>query len=875
MIESAAASVTYLFSDIEGSTRLWEADPGRAAQTVAWHDEISRTAVQHHRGAVVKTTGDGVHAVFDDPADAIAAVIDLQLALAEPSTERAPLNVRCGLHLGVDQRRDNDFYGPAVNRAARIMSAAHGGQVLLSQAVAERVTGRLPQSVVLRDLGSVRLRDLGSPEHVFQIVHPALRKDFPPLRSMASTPNNLAQQLNSFVGRDHEMEQVRQLLANSRLLTLLGMGGLGKSRLSMQVAAIVLEDYPDGVWFVELAALSDPHLVPQAVASVLGVKEDPGGTVLGALVHYVRDKKLLIVLDNCEHLVHECAELAKRLLQAGPQVRMLASSRDSLRVAGETVFHVTPLPAPSADLQPSPDALLRLESVRLFVDRASAVQPSFRLTEKNAPAVAEICRRLDGIPLAVELAAARMRAIPVETIAARLQDRFKLLTTNDRTVLPRQQTLRALIDWSYDFLPTAEQTLFQRLSVFAGSWALEAAESVCVGGGIGGGEVLDVLTGLVDKSLVSLDAEGSRYRMLETVRQYAVERLGNAEDAAATRSRHLAWCLAFVERAADGLVGPEASHWLAQLDDERENLLAAHRWCDHAQDGPALGVRLMHELKLYWCQRGMLSLGHRTTFEALSRVRADERTVARCTALSDVGQFCSLMGRHREAQRFLEESLAIARELGDRNRIAAALQSLGNASQAVGDLERARQLFDEAVERAREVGIPRQIAAALVCAGQLMRQQLQFDEAEKFYREAIDIAGGLGDRESVAVGWLNLAMVAIERQHALDARPLLKSAADAAIATRSQSLGQAVLDVMSGYCAANGLNDDGARFFGAAEAQADRSGLKRDSADAAFLMPRIEQGRASLGVDTFAAAQAEGAGWSYDEALQRAIKGLS
>jgi tetratricopeptide (TPR) repeat protein len=233
------------------------------------------------------------------------------------------------------------------------------------------------------------------------------------------------------------------------------------------------------------------------------------------------------------------------------------------------------------------------------------------------------------------------------------------------------------------------------------------------------------------------------------------------------------------------------------------------------------------------------------------------------------------MGRHHEAQRFLEESLAIARELGDRNRIAAALQSLGNASQAVGDLERARQLFDEAVERAREVGIPRQIAAALVCAGQLMRQQLQFDGAEAFYREAIDIAGGLGDRESVAVGWLNLAMVAIERRYTLDARPLLKSAADAAIATRSQSLGQAVLDVMSGYCAANGLNDDGARFFGAAEAQADRSGLKRDSADAAFLMPRIEQGRALLGVDTFAAAQAEGARWSYEEALQRAIKGLS
>ena len=313
---------------------------------MAWHDEISRSAVQRHRGTVVKTTGDGVHAVFDDPADAVAAVVDLQLALAEPSAERASLNVRCGLHLGADQRRDNDFYGPAVNRAARIMSAAHGGQVLASRAVADRVTGRLPPEVVLRDLGSVRLRDLGSPEHVFQVIHPALRKDFPPLRSMASTPNNLPEQLNSFVGRDRDMVQVQQMLANSRLLTLLGMGGMGKSRLSVQVAAVVLDNYPDGVWFVELAALSDPQLVPQAVASVLGVKEEPGGTVTEALTQFVRDKQLLIVLDNCEHVVQACAELAKRLLEAGPKVKVLASSRDSLRIAGEIVFPVAPLPAP-------------------------------------------------------------------------------------------------------------------------------------------------------------------------------------------------------------------------------------------------------------------------------------------------------------------------------------------------------------------------------------------------------------------------------------------------------------------------------------------------------------------------------------------------
>ncbi len=281
----------------------------------------------------------------------------------------------------------------------------------------------------MRDLGAVRLRDLGSAEQLYQLVHPQLRTEFPALRSMASTPNNLAQQLNSFVGRDREMEQVRHLLANSRLLTLLGMGGLGKSRLSMQVAAIVLEDYPDGVWFVELAALVDPQMVPQATASVLGVKEEPGGTVLDALTRFVRDRKLLIVLDNCEHVVHACAELAKRLLQAGPQVRVLASSSDALRIAGEAVFQVTPLPRPGPGRITPSNALLANDAVRLFVDRATAVQPAFRLTGKAAAAVAEICRRLDGIPLALELAAARTRAMPIEVIAARLQDRFKLLVT--------------------------------------------------------------------------------------------------------------------------------------------------------------------------------------------------------------------------------------------------------------------------------------------------------------------------------------------------------------------------------------------------------------------------------------------------------------
>jgi len=873
MIESTAATVTYLFSDIEGSTRLWESDTALAARTLAWHDALSRTVVGRHRGTVVKMTGDGMHAAFDDPVDALAAAVDLQLSLGEPAADRAPLSVRCGLHLGADQRRDNDFFGPAVNRAARIMGAAHGGQILVSGAVSERVSGRLPPEVGLRELGAVRLRDLGSAERLCQIVHPRLRSEFPPLRSMASTPNNLAEQLNSFVGRDREMEQVRQLLAASRLLTLLGMGGLGKSRLSMQVAAIVLDDYPDGVWFVELAALSDPQLVPQATASVLGVKEEPGATVLQALVRFVRDRKLLIVLDNCEHLVQACAELAKRLLQAGPQVRVLASSRDALRIAGETVFQVAPLPSPAQDEQ-TVDALLANDAVRLFVDRATAVQPAFRLTAKSAAAVAEICRRLDGIPLALELAAARTRAMPIEAIAARLDERFRLLTTSDRTVLPRQQTLRALIDWSYDLLPPGEQRLFQRLSVFAGGWALEAAEAVTAGAPIEPGQVLDLLANLVEKSLVMLEVENGRYRMLDTVRHYAAERLAASDDETATRSRHLAWCLALAEQARAGLAGPEQGRWIAELDRERENLLGAHRWCDHAEGGAEQGLQLVFLLKLYWYHQGLLTLGHRVTAEALARTRPDDRSLARCRGLADVGQFCTFMGRHAEARGFLEESLALARDLGDQNRIAAVLLTLGQACRGEGDLAHAGRYSAESITVARAVGNPRQLASALNSHAQLLRQQGDLAGAEALYAETVQILERLGDQESVAIGRLNLAVVAIERRQNDTAHGLLGQALQVATALGSQQLGQSTLDVLAGLCAAEGRHDAALRMFGAAEAQAERSGLKRGSADSAFLLPLIEQSRRALG-EAADQVLAEGRGLNYVEAVRRAGELLS
>jgi len=875
-VAEPAPPVTYLFSDIEGSTRLWESEPERMRPALARHDAIASAAVLRNRGTIVKMTGDGVHAAFDSPLDALISVLELQQELAaSDGSGGIGLKVRCGLHSGADERRRGDFFGPAVNRAARIMSAAHGGQILLSQAVAEGVCESLPAGVTLRDLGAVRLRDLSTPERVYQVLHPQLRAEFPALRSLEATPNNLAQQLNSFIGRERELDEVRALLAANRLVTLLGMGGLGKSRLSVQLAAEVMDDYPDGVWLVELAPLSDPQLVAQAVASVLGVKEDAGRPVLDALIKFVRDRQLLIVLDNCEHLVRACAEFAKQILQAGPRVKVLASSRDYLRVAGERAYQVPTLPAPDPGRSAALDVLSQVESVRLFVDRATASQPSFRLTARNAPAVADICFRLDGIPLALELAAARARAIPVDAIAARLGDRFRLLVSGDQTVLPRQQTLRALIDWSYDLLGDRERTLFQRLAVFAGGWTLEAAEAVGAGDDLKQHEVLDLLAQLVEKSLVIMDSDSTRYRMLDTVQHYAREKLDEAESATPARDEHLSFYLALAELARPELAGPEQGVWLGRLDLERENLLAAHAWSDDADYRVDSSLRLVFALRPYWIHRGMFALGHRLTLESLDRAGAERRDLLRCQALHIAGQLSNFMGRHEEALGYLNDSLSIATEIQNKARIAAVQQPLGIACLGLGDVARARSHLEEAVRLARELGNKRQLIAAINELAQLHRAEGDPAAAEPLYQTVVALARELGDRQSIAIGLLNLAMVSIERGSAGAPRKMLLEVLAIAEETGSMPAGQSALDVCAGLAALEGQWERAARFYGAAEAQIDRTRMRRDPADQAFLSPLIEKARIALDEAAFAAAQTSGRGLPHEGLLAEARGWLS
>jgi predicted ATPase/class 3 adenylate cyclase len=867
-MQTSPGVVTFLFTDIEGSTRLWEQEPERMRLALAQHDSLARDVVKRNRGTVVKMAGDGVHAAFADPLDAVKATLELQRALADPATTNGlALKVRCGLHVGADERRDNDFFGRAVNRAARIMSAAHGGQILASEAVALLLRDRTPEKTTLRDLGAVRLRDLAEPERVYQVSHAELRQDFPALRSLEATPNNLPQQVTSFVGRERELAEVESLLGKTRLLTLVGPGGIGKTRLSLQVAANAMDAFPDGVWFVELAPLTDAQRVPQTVASVLGVKEEAGRPVIEALLKHLKDRQLLLVLDNCEHLLQACAELARQMLRAAQKLKILASSREHLRTSGEQTYAVPALSLPDANRIVTVESLTEFGALRLFVERAIAVQPAFEIAVGNAVAVTDICRRLDGIPLAIELAAARVRALSVEAIAERLSDRFRLLGSGDRTALPRQQTLRALIDWSYDLLTEAERTVLRRLALFAGGWTLEAAEAVAAAGDVRESDVLDLMTRLVEKSLVVMEPTGSRYRLLDTVREYAQERLEASGEADAARDRHLAFYLTLTERARPELDGPQQGPWLARLDLERENVVAAHAWCDRAASRGEVGLRLADAMEPYWINRGLLGLGHKLTVEALARQGAQKRGMARCRGFFGAGQLCYFMGRYDEAQSYLHESLAIAREIGDTAMVAIVLQPLGLALQGLGDPVAARGHLEEGLALAEGLGNKRELAAAINALAQLDRMEGRPDTAKPLYEKVLSLARELGDRDLIAVGLLNLAMVSIGGGSVDRVGAMLLEVLAIADEIGSKPAGQSALEVLAGLGVLHEDWTQAARFFGAAEAQAERTGLHRDPADEAFLTPLIAKAQTALGSTIFAAVESAGRALPYDEAM--------
>lgn len=768
-------TVTFLFTDIEGSTRLWEDHPEEMSVALARHDTLLRDLLQQHNGYIFKTVGDAFCAAFHTAPDALDAALNLQLALVtEAWPEQTPLKVRIALHTGAAESRDNDYFGPPLNRISRLLATCHGEQVLLSAATQELVRDLLPEQVALFFLGEHRLRDLGRPESIYQLFHPAMPSRFPPISSLDNPElkHNLPQQVTSFVGREKQITEVKAILKRSRLLTLTGSGGSGKTRLALQVAADLLDTSGDGVWLVELAALTDPEFVPQLVASVFGVTEEPDQSLTQSLIEWLKTKRLLLLLDNCEHLLSACATLTDTLLRHCSQVTILATSREGLGISGETTYRVPSLSLPDSKKPQTPESLSLYESVRLFVERAVQVQTSFTITNDNAPALAAICHRLDGIPLAIELAAARIRSLSVEEVNQRLDQRFRLLTGGNRTALPRQQTLRSLIDWSYDLLSDAEKTLLSHLSVFLGGWTLAAAEEVCSGEGVEEWEILDLLTSLSDKSLVVAEQRQghTRYRLLETIRQYARDRLLESGHAFVVRHHHLAFFLDLAETAEPELVGADQKVWLERLETEHDNLRAALEWSAGDDESGESGLRLAAALWRFWYIRGYLSEG-RGWLKDLLAVPADT-PVARAKALHGAGNLAFTQGDLLAAQSLLAAGLELRRELNDLPGIAFSLNSLGNVAYTQDDYPTARRLFAESLELQRRQGNQWGIAAALSNLGLVTLDQGDYPTAQALFEESLGLQRELGDQWSMATSLGNLGLVATSQGDYATAQPL-------------------------------------------------------------------------------------------------------
>ncbi len=792
-------TVTFLFTDIEGSTALAHSFPGQMPALMERHNAILHQSIQAFHGYVFQIIGDAFCAAFPTAENALNAALAAQRSLQHETWNPAPILVRMGIHTGAAQVSLNedhswDYRGYLTLACTQsIMSSAHGGQVLLSNASAELVRGQLPARITLLDMGEHLLKGGMNPERLWQLASDDLLAEFPPLKTLSVLPNNLPMQRNRFVGREAELRQTKDLLAKTCLLTLIGPGGTGKTRLTLQLAADLLPEYAGGTWLVELAPLTDPALVLPTVAEALGLRQIPGVDIYDQVAGFLCAKSLLLILDNCEHLVESCAQLADQLLRHCANLKIIASSREALGIPGEIIYRVPPLGLPQPHTT-SLEALRHSEAVQLFVDRATAVKSSFILSEHNAGAVAQICRRLDGIPLALELAAARVAMLTPEQIATRLDDRFQLLTGGSRTALPRQQTLRSLIDWSYDLLSEPERLLFCQLSVFVGGWSLEAAEAVCPDM-----DVLDLLAQLIQKSLVVAeerqDPATTRFRLLETIRQYARDKLLESGAAVQARDRHLDYYLKFAEAGESNAYGPHQLEWLDRCEPEFDNFRAALQWgLDHNIEA---ALRLGGALPVFWTSRGFTE-GRRWLQAALERAAAlpappgeagRSRQVAQAKVLIGLGQLSYADGDYQSGLEASKQAVALYRQLGDAFGLGFALGSLGNMAAFQGDLDLGESTLIEAIRVAREHGNKLVLAYATGVMGRsvyLPRGNLS--QARTFAEESIRYSREIGFPWSAALGELLLARIDASLGQVSAARAHAQSALAVAQELRDQGL---------------------------------------------------------------------------------------
>ncbi len=876
-------TATFLMTDIAGSTRLWEEQRDAMVLALAAHDALLRAAVEEAGGTVFKTTGDGLLAAFERPGAALRAAVAGQRALQDhvwPTT--APLLVRMAIHSGDAEIRNDDYFGPSVNRVARVLAIGHGGQVLVSSAAAALVADDLPASATLLDRGEHHLKDLARPEHVYQLAAPGLITDFPPLRSGAASPTNLPADLTTFIGRGREAAEIRALLHGHRFATLVGVGGTGKTRLMLHVAGELSGRHHDGAWLVELAPLREPDLVASEVARALGVQVSPAQSAITAVTDFLRGKDLLLLLDNCEHLIEAAASLVEHLLASCRTLHVLATSREALGVPGEATYPVPSLALPETLDHLDLAIVAATEAVSLFVERATTTLPSFRLDASNAASVVEICRRLDGIPLALELAAARANVLSAAEIAQGLGDRFRLLTGGRRTAVPRQQTLQALIDWSWDLLTEADQQLLRRLSAFTGGWTLEAATGVAGDHddpaapppGASRLQTLDGLGRLVDRSLlVVTHAETTRYGMLETIRQYATDRLVASGEAAGRRTRHLAWFRRLAINAQAGMAGPDMVVWLDRVEADLDNMRTALDWA-YETDVP-MALEMFSALGAYWRSRSLGSEGvdrmqeaikvlrqwrsmpspmpetERTLIGArvmvaafnmsgyagwsavgaigddtiaIARASGDRAAITDALVLSMQTEIMTRGGRHTDGLRaWGMEALELATDLDDPLRLSTVLTGLAMID-AQTDPDAAEAWLEGAFAAAERSGNPAAIAGGFQMRGRVASRAGRHVEAQRWFREATERYALTGDMRFTMSSRSELAH-SLRRAGANDEAEAeyretilgwQRSGNRGAVANQLESLAFTAI--------VRGAGTRAARLFGAAEALREASG---------------------------------------------------
>ncbi|MEA2575097.1 MAG: hypothetical protein QOH93_2395 [Chloroflexia bacterium] len=745
---------TFLFSDIEGSTRSEQQEPAAWANNHALHNRIVEEAVLASDGEIYKNTGDGYQAAFVNAPDALKAALDIQHKVGSTDWQGStPLRARIALHTGEAEQRNSDYLGDDLHRAARVMDAGHGGQILLSLVTSELVREALRRDpaltgVELRELGVYGLRDIKRPERIFQVVTPGLRTTFPPLRTERAFFTNLPTELSPFVGRGEEITTLREELAATRLLTITGAGGVGKTRTAVYLAREVATEYEDGVGLIELGPVSDPDLVVQAVASVFGVGESGASSLRDALIYYLQKKAVLLVFDNCEHLLDACADFISALLGKSSALKVIATSRERLDINGETVHNLSMLKVPRLARKMTLADLHQYAAVELFVTEAINADATFKATDANVASIADICKHLDGNALAIKLAASLTLTLSVDEMLERLRERFEVLVQGSRQAVPRHKTLKAAIDWSYDLLNPDEATVFRRLAVFAGAWSLKAAESVCVDEKVGAGRLVAIMNGLVRKNLiikVSSEPE-SRFGMLETVREYARMQLRASDEVDRLHLEHAKYFTAFAKHEAAKVWGDQPGVGLTRLEQDYDDLVSALEWARKSDAGRAAGLelRLAAELGPFWERRGFLTEGRERLAQALRSKRIPELDRCRVEALEAAARLAFMQHDYPEAISLYEKSLKLRRQLASKSDdvrlkhgVVGVLNKIGIAAARNGDYEVAEQRLCEAMDLAVKTKHQRGIVRALNSLGEVAWRQGDYEGARKRYEECL------------------------------------------------------------------------------------------------------------------------------------------